>query len=623
MNKFFLHFPHLCQRILHFLLLGLFFGPVHEAWAQLDMPAAEKIYIHLDKSFYVAGENLWFQAYVQPPAAESESSRVLHWDIIDANGEVKMARQSEIENGQATGDFYIPPDWPEAYYQFRAYTLWNLNFDPQPVFRQNLPIYNLLEQPLREQPGVKTSLAAGTSLETAGPYQVQIELPEKKFDRRSEIPVQLTVRDADGRSVAGQYSLKVVSESLVPQSNNDQFRLESPTRFEAQYEPERSLSFRADVYDELFQRPLESSFLVVYVVQTQKFQFSTANNGYVDVSLPDFEGEATLQLYDRGAKENYFPRITMIPPSDYIIDQDKLPLSSPPREEPYLAYLKAFANRQEYARIFDLPLILDPPKVLEMQNNLKGDRTFVTKEYIPFEDLESFIIEAMPTVKIVPILNEKLLRQLAEFEKEVAPEVVRGLDKAEDIEATQYFLKKVLPQYRNKLSDQKTLKLMEEETNQRFLGPPMFMIDSYITFDPEKPFLVNWKDVERIEMFSLNRNLGNAFGPLGFNGVFGLYTRRTEPPAIIKDDPHNISYEGFYAPRNFVETLGERNLRQPDFRGLVYWNPTVQTNAAGQAEIRIPHGDDLGSFRIHLEGMTDEGERIVAEARYEVVYSVP
>jgi hypothetical protein len=58
----------------------------------------------------VAGENLWFQAYVQPPAAESESSRVLHWDIIDAQR--RMSRwpgNPLIENGQATGDFYIPP----------------------------------------------------------------------------------------------------------------------------------------------------------------------------------------------------------------------------------------------------------------------------------------------------------------------------------------------------------------------------------------------------------------------------------------------------------------------------------------------------------------------------------
>ncbi len=597
-------------------------GLCQDMLAQEAFPQPEAIYLHHDKTFYVAGENLWFQAYVGPSESVAQASRVLHWEIVDAAGESMAYRQLLLENGQASGDFFIPPDWPEGYYEMRAFTLWNLNFEPQVIARTTLSIFNLLEAPLGDSQMVYQEPSSPSELHQEGPYRIQLGLPTGIQGKRDSIPLAIEVVDEQGKPVQGQFSLKVIPESWPPLTE----RMASPERiqgFTARFAPQQTLQFQANLFDELFQRPLVSTFLSVYIVETQQFQFSTSEKGYLDVELPDVVGAVTLQLHDRSAKENYYPRIELLAATRFVKRNLPLPDVKPARTGVALDYLRACQSRREIEQLFEIPLVVEPPQSLTMQNNLQGDRTYVTADYIPFDNLESFVIEAMPTVWIEPILNEKLIRQLEEFEAEVAPEIIRSVDNPDNIAATQNFLKKVLPQFKDQLKDQKMLRLMEEETNQRFLGPPMYLIDNYITFDHEKIYLVPWRDVERVELFSLNRNLGNTFGPLGFNGVFSISTRRTEAPEVIRNDSHNMAYQGFYRPRSFAAGLPLREPRKPDLRGLVYWQPQILTNAQGKAQLMIPHGDDLGKFRVHLEGISASGQRVVAEARYEVQFSYP
>ncbi|MEL6653501.1 MAG: hypothetical protein AAFQ87_22115, partial [Bacteroidota bacterium] len=229
-------------------------------------------------------------------------------------------------------------------------------------------------------------------------------------------------------------------------------------------------------------------------------------------------------------------------------------------------------------------------------------------------------IASMITVEIRPVLKQSTIKKIEEFEAEIAPDMLRSLDRAEDIEASQKFLEDILPAYRKRLESLKTLSLLEEESNQRFLGPPMYLIDNYITFDPQKIFEVPWKQVERLELFTLNRTLGNTFGPLGFNGVFAVYTRRTEAPKTILEDPHNMTYEGFYRPRTFEESLGPVEKNKPVFRPTIYWNGSLQADENGEIVIRIPHSDDLGRFRVRVEGFESRESWGIKEAFYEVSY---
>ncbi|MBN8859101.1 MAG: hypothetical protein J0H29_11975 [Sphingobacteriales bacterium] len=106
----------------------------------------EKIYLHTDRNFYVAGEIMWFKAYIADGASGylSEISKVAYIEII--NRENKPVLQAKIATGRGTGNgsFYIPVNMPSGNYRLRAYTNWMKNFDAGFYFEKNITIVNTL-----------------------------------------------------------------------------------------------------------------------------------------------------------------------------------------------------------------------------------------------------------------------------------------------------------------------------------------------------------------------------------------------------------------------------------------------------------------------------------------------
>ncbi len=601
--------------------LLLFLGLSLPFWlAAQDTPPVEGISVAFDKAFYVAGENVWFAIDIDQTGLE-EKSGVVHCELLNREGEVLVYQQLKIEEGHAQGDFFIPPAWKEDYYSFRAYTLWNLNFIPQQIFSRTLPIYNLDEGDLAETDSLSQ---AEEEAQMLGNWQIKIQPSQQTYARNDSIDLDIQILDAAGNPVRQGVNLAVTQSNLLPNALVDRMSKMPPAssglKFVKRYDCEKSLSLRAEVYDVLFQRPMNADFLAVYLVETQEFQFTNSKNGKVETILPDFYGTGTLQLYDRGAQENYVPRIKQVLPGELVRQSPDIPDAFPTRSPEVMQYLMAMSSRRDFAQMFGQSFPIPVPERTPEVDNLTPDRSFVLKEYIPFKDMESFIIEAMTTVKIEPLLAQSTIDQIEEFQKEVTPGMLRSLDRPEDIEATQVFLNKILPAYRSRLENQKTLSLLEEESKQRFLGPPMFLIDNYITFDPQKIFEVPWKEVERLELYTLNRTLGNTFGPLGFNGVFAVYTRRLEAPKTILEDPHNLQYQGFYRPREFAQSLGEEQEESPNFRPVVYWNGNLVPDENGQIKIRFKHTDDLGDFRIRVQGIENQDSWGLQDAVYSVSF---
>lgn len=585
--------------------------------AQTDAKA-EHIEAVFDKGFYVAGENAWFSVFLDQSEQDTLSG-VVHCELLNRSGEVLLYQQLKVESGHANGDFFIPPTWPEDYYLFRAYTVWNLNFLPQQIYSRYLPIFNLDEQQIDDS----ITISSNAQLQSKGIWKIEINTDQEVYQRRDSISLTIKVLDKNGFPLKTPVSLSITQQSPIPNGLDNQIEpapMAENLRFVKRYEREEAMTLRAEMFDVLFQRPMNADFLAVYLVETQEFQFTNAKKGKVETTLPDFYGTGTLQLYDRGAQENYVPRIKQIFPREFIQISSDFPDAQPSRSATVMQYLSAMASRRDFGQLFGLSQPIPVPERTVEKDNLTPDRSFILKDYIPFKDMETFIVEAMNTVKIEPLLEQSTIDQIKQFEDEVAPDMLRSLDRPEDIETTQAFLNKILPAYRSRLQTQKTLSLLEEESNQRFLGPPMFLIDNYITFDPQKIFEVPWKEIERLELFTLNRNLGSTFGPLGFNGVFAVYTRRLEAPKTILEDPHNLPYQGFYRPRTFEESLAEVNPENPNFRPLVYWSTNLISDENGEIKLGFKHTDDLGDFRIRVQGMQNGGSWGLQDATYKVSF---
>ena len=102
----------------------------------------EKIYLHLDKDVYVAGETIWFKAYLLSDLLPDTISSSIFIDMLDVNGKLVFRRSLPVFNSTASANIDLPDSLPYGYYIMQAYTSWMLNFDPGFFYTKRVFIYN-------------------------------------------------------------------------------------------------------------------------------------------------------------------------------------------------------------------------------------------------------------------------------------------------------------------------------------------------------------------------------------------------------------------------------------------------------------------------------------------------
>jgi hypothetical protein len=102
----------------------------------------EKVVLNLSKSDYVAGETIFFKAYVLTGYEPSDISTNLYAELLDRNKKTISHQVFPIYKGSADGALQIPASQGEDVYYLRTYTRWMLNFPEQFNNLVTVKIYN-------------------------------------------------------------------------------------------------------------------------------------------------------------------------------------------------------------------------------------------------------------------------------------------------------------------------------------------------------------------------------------------------------------------------------------------------------------------------------------------------
>ncbi|MFY0255129.1 MG2 domain-containing protein [Chitinophaga sp. 30R24] len=103
---------------------------------------AEKVYLHLDKDYYAAGETIWFKGYITLQGMPSTSATNLYVELLDKNNNIVQKKLFAAGGGGAPGNFELPETQKAGVYQLRAYTAWMLNFDPDFCYSRTIEIFD-------------------------------------------------------------------------------------------------------------------------------------------------------------------------------------------------------------------------------------------------------------------------------------------------------------------------------------------------------------------------------------------------------------------------------------------------------------------------------------------------
>jgi hypothetical protein len=119
----------------------------------------EKLYVHVDKDFYVAGEIVWFKIYAVEGSENRlmDLSKIAYVEIISGDQKPLLQAKIELRNGTGDGSFFLPQAIASGNYVLRAYTSWMKNFAPEYFFRQSITVVNTLKKTPVRQASLRSS----------------------------------------------------------------------------------------------------------------------------------------------------------------------------------------------------------------------------------------------------------------------------------------------------------------------------------------------------------------------------------------------------------------------------------------------------------------------------------
>ncbi|MDF9830399.1 hypothetical protein [Parabacteroides sp. PF5-6] len=136
----------------------------------------EKVYVHQDRTQYVAGETMWFKAYQSSSPDFPVESGVVYVELIDGMNQAVAETKWKLENGSAAGHIELPDTLTSGLYQLRAYTGWMQNFDAEGFFTRELTIASRYAA---SQENPTNAAEAGKALAEDLPLE---EMPERKVE---------------------------------------------------------------------------------------------------------------------------------------------------------------------------------------------------------------------------------------------------------------------------------------------------------------------------------------------------------------------------------------------------------------------------------------------------------
>jgi hypothetical protein len=107
----------------------------------------EKIFVHTDKTFYLAGETVWFKIYAVDASFHKPvaTSSITYVEILSKDLKPVVQSKISMSNGSGAGSVILPGFLATGNYVLRAYTNWMKNFSPDFYYEHTLHIVNTLK----------------------------------------------------------------------------------------------------------------------------------------------------------------------------------------------------------------------------------------------------------------------------------------------------------------------------------------------------------------------------------------------------------------------------------------------------------------------------------------------
>lgn len=533
----------------------------------------EKIYLHTDKPFYFAGDEVFFKAYLNygNPYLRNELSKVLHVQLIDEDRKYVLQKKFTIQNGLSVGSFYLSDSLSGEKYYLRAYTQWARNYGPDHFYTSPIRVLTPYQ---RVVPNRENSIPE--------PERVKLTSEKASFGPKELVKITIKTQDIKGMPVPATLSVSILDQSQIP------FITESQTIASSLNLEEISESVGLD----RFSYPIEKSLSENWKMLDQK---GKPTAGEILVFVNDFEGMVELQADRQGdfameEMEFYGKMKLAMQGTDNkgkavsdIEYQEKL---SPPFALPADASFPEVETVSEPIRvkeeeaIEELEVVVIEESAIEESNSLYGKPSYIVSG--------EKLITSGNTTDLVNSLAGNIPGMRVTLEGASGRQQIRIRGGAISVGGSME-------------------PLVMLNGNIMVTSPGSTAADNIKSINPF--------DIDRVEIVARTVSM---MGDQGRNGVIAIYLKSFDPTvggenaATKASGFKEFEIEG-YAPTNpffQIDYSQEKDLELKDQRQTLYWNPYLVTDERGSLDLSFYTNEIAGPMLVEVRGFGLDGKAI-------------
>ena len=520
--------------------------------------------IHLNKSFYVSGEVLWYKIYLPETFRQQDVS----FEIKFVNQQGLLVNDICLKNEGKTylhGHYKLPFTIPSGQYHLLLFGTAKETKKLVRLANISIPIYNDLQKnPISETTETAEAITA-QQVPNLGKLQITLTYPDK-VHKREKMVGQISVKDASGNRVKATISVSVKDlllsgTSALPNLIVAPITDISPTALKKKLAIKGFLNTSSGA-------TVKSNLLGYYSSKEQLFKYNrTDDQGYFLIEFEEFYGHKPIQFIDYESMDRQV----------------------------------VFQQEFEVGKITPLPYNKTIANYLQLsQLRKKAYQYYDTQECSVEQPLENFTPTEWTDYRRIAIQTYDAFKDLPTFCTEVQSALNFQLTK-EAIYKAGFQVKRY----------------GDYERNPR---PPLFIIDGKLTRNADFVARIALPKIKYLDVFSDLKKLRKQFGPIGQYGTAIIQTKQGNTQLRESDEKNIFDISGYQRVVNFPMLPPDTTTAQPTLRPQIYWHPTLETDATGKVNFSFFQSDDLGTFQIEVVVQSESGEMGYGSWVYEVVY---
>jgi hypothetical protein len=550
----------------------------------------EKVYVHTDRSVYIAGESVFLKIYIinESSTGSPEESRIVYMVLRNKKNDPVTKIRFEASGGTAYGRIMLPDTLSTGPYQIAAYTNRMRNSVEASFFSKEIIVANRFDRELAaidELSDTVTILKNNKATDGAGSISLAV-IPDKiEYNKREKVNLLLRI-SVNEPGIKANISVSVFEYvpgmdyepsicSYLSLTSTDSLYLNDSGRLKYMFLPETGGEIlQGRVIDADSGVGIANAYVYLSAVDTvANLQYSNSDtNGLFRFLLKDYYKGKDLFLSVRGSPtikdlkiepEDKFKPGSNYKPSNFGVN---------PLLKDYLH------NSQDIVTVQKIYRNTYSAEALE-QNNVrintpalyyKPSYSVYPGEFVPLNDFVDMAREILPPQLRVRKQNEK---------------------------------------YHSYMADEYLGMYLTQE--------PAIFLDGVLIDNIEQIIHLGTDKVSRVDLVSSRY----SYGYLELPGILAVFSRNREienlqpfPSTLrLRLDDYQ-PYSVFKAP----EYIDGNSDDHPDFRQLLYWNPEIVISKDSELMPAFYTSDHSGIFIIRVEGISSDGFPISATARIRV-----